>query len=91
MSYKTILVSLNEVGRLSELVAAAGLDHPAQLRPEHVFRRVTAQDVASFAALYPTLQPGELLDGTTDERFRDAWAMARPDSFAPGTGVFEAA
>ncbi|MFO1028192.1 MAG: FMN-binding glutamate synthase family protein [Acetobacteraceae bacterium] len=72
----------NTLEALAELVAAAGLDHPAQLRPEHVFRRVTAQDVASFAALYPTLQPGELLDGTTDERFRDAWAMARPDSFA---------
>ncbi|MFL5288867.1 MAG: glutamate synthase-related protein [Rhodopila sp.] len=68
---------------LAELVAAAGLDHPGQLRPEHVFRRVSAHDVASFATLYPTLRPGELLEGTTDPRFRDAWAMARADSFAP--------
>jgi glutamate synthase domain-containing protein 2 len=68
---------------LSELVAAAGLDHPGQLRPEHLFRRDATHGVISFAALYPTLRQGELLEGTGDERFRRAWAMARPDSFAP--------
>jgi hypothetical protein len=25
---------------------------------------------------------GELIDGTSDPRFREAWAMARPDTFA---------
>jgi hypothetical protein len=39
--------------------------------------------VRTFAQLYPSLRPGELLDGTSDVRFRDAWAMARPDSFSP--------
>jgi glutamate synthase domain-containing protein 2 len=68
---------------LSELVAAAGLDHPAQFRPEHLFRREAMHQVVSFATLYPTLRPGELREGTEDLRFRDAWAMARPDSFAP--------
>ena len=37
----------------------------------------------SFAQLYPSLRPGELIDGTQDRRFRDAWAMARADSFQP--------
>jgi hypothetical protein len=37
----------------------------------------------SFAKLYPSLRPGELIDGTQDPRFRDAWAMARADSFQP--------
>ena len=37
----------------------------------------------SFAKLYPSLRPGELIDGTSDPRFRDAWAMARADSFQP--------
>jgi glutamate synthase domain-containing protein 2 len=68
---------------LSELVAAAGLDHPGQLRPEHLFRRQATQEVVSFAALYPALRPGELLEGTRDGRFRHAWDIARPDSFAP--------
>jgi hypothetical protein len=37
----------------------------------------------TFAKLYPSLRPGELIDGTSDPRFRDDWAMARADSFQP--------
>jgi len=40
-------------------------------------------EVCTFAQLYSALRPGELLEGTEDRRFRDAWAMARADSFAP--------
>jgi hypothetical protein len=36
----------------------------------------------SFAKLYPSLRPGELIEGTKDPRFIDGWAMARPDSFS---------
>jgi len=39
-------------------------------------------EVRSFAQLYPSLRPGELIDGTSDPRFRDAWAMARAESFS---------
>jgi hypothetical protein len=34
-------------------------------------------DAQTFAKLYPALRPGELIDGTSDARFREAWAMAR--------------
>jgi hypothetical protein len=37
----------------------------------------------TFAKLYPSLRPGELIDGTSDPRFREAWEMARADSFQP--------
>jgi hypothetical protein len=36
----------------------------------------------SFAKLYPSLRRGELIDGTSDPRFRDAWTMARADTFS---------
>jgi len=68
---------------LAELLAAAGLDHPQEIRPLHFSQRISTTDVASFTRLYPELRPGELLEGTNDRRFREAWAMARPDSFAP--------
>jgi hypothetical protein len=68
---------------LSELLAASGLEHPRELRPIHFSKRTSATEVRSFAELYPTLRPGELLDGTSDRRYRDAWAMARADSFQP--------
>jgi hypothetical protein len=68
---------------LSELLAAAGLDHPQQLRPIHFSKRTSSTEVMSFAKLYPSLRPGELIEGTQDPRFRDPWAMARADSFQP--------
>ena len=68
---------------LAELIAAAGLDHPQQIRPIHFTQRVSATEVKSLEQLYPSLRPGELVDGTEDVRFKDAWAMARAESFAP--------
>ena len=37
----------------------------------------------TFAELYPALQPGELIAGALDERWRKSWDMSRADSFAP--------
>jgi glutamate synthase domain-containing protein 2 len=66
---------------LAELVAAAGLEHPGQFRRHHFFRRLTDHKVASFVELYKQLEPGELLRGTEDPRFKEAWTLARADSF----------
>src|SRR5690348_16060451 len=41
---------------LSELLAAAGLDHPQQLRPIHFSQRTSTTEVKSFAKLYPALR-----------------------------------
>jgi glutamate synthase domain-containing protein 2 len=68
---------------LAELLGAAGLEHPQQLRPIHFSKRTSSTEVCTFAQLYPALRPGELIDGTDDRRFRDAWAMARADTFQP--------
>src|SRR5580698_7320690 len=68
---------------LAELTAAAGLDHPQDIRPIHFSQRTSTTEVKSFAQLYPSLRPGELIDGTSDARYREAWAMARADSFSP--------
>ena len=66
---------------LAEFVAAAGLDHPNQFMPAHFSRRISAREVMTYTELYPTLRPGELLDGTADPRFREPWAMADANSF----------
>lgn len=67
---------------LAELTAAAGFSHPNEMRPIHFTRRVSNSEVMSFERLYPSLRGGELLEGTSDPRFKDAWALARPDSFS---------
>lgn len=71
------------VKALAELVAAAGLEHPSQLRPHHFMHRAAPDRVVTFAELYRFLEPGELLAGTDAPHFRDAWALAQADSFLP--------
>ena len=70
---------------LAELLAAAGLEHPQQLRTIHFSQRTSTNEVQTFAQLYPSLRPGELIEGTSDTRFREYWAMARADTFAAKT------
>lgn len=72
----------NTLKALRDLLCAAGLDHPGQLGPEHILRRVSPVEVRSLAALYRFLEPGELLDRIPSHAvFRDFWATARSDSF----------
>ncbi len=68
---------------LMELTAAAGLDHPSELRPYHFSRRVSASEVMTFGELYPPLAPGELLEGARDPLFRHAWLQASATDFRP--------
>lgn len=67
---------------LTEVVAAAGIDHPSQFRPHHFFRRTSA-GITTYAEIYQPLAPGELLSGTDDIRFKTPWAMAQADTFSP--------
>ena len=68
---------------LIELTAAAGLDRPNQFALDHFSRRVSASEVMTLKQLYPPLEPGELLRGTRDLRFSQAWEMASATNFRP--------
>ncbi len=68
---------------LSELLAAAGLTHPQDVKPEHIIRRISSTEVASLAGLYKFLKPGELLNDTAEHKvFAYYWGKARAESFA---------
>lgn len=75
----------NTLHALKELLQAAGLEHPSELGPEHVIRRVSANEVRSLASLYRFLEPGELLGQRVPEHavFQRFWRIARADTFAP--------
>ena len=79
----------NTLHALRDLLCAAGLQHPDQLGPEHILRRVSPTEVRSLGALYRFLAPGELLDGRVPEHavFRNFWQVARSDAFAPPANV----
>ncbi|WP_417473490.1 FMN-binding glutamate synthase family protein [Luteimonas mephitis] len=73
----------NTLKALRDLLCAAGLEHPRQLGPEHILRRVSQTEVRSLAALYRFLEPGELLERIPEHAvFRNFWSVARSDSFA---------
>jgi glutamate synthase domain-containing protein 2 len=72
----------NTLHALSELVAAAGIDHPSELMPQHFMRRASSEKVLSFAEQYEQLVAGQLLsDPNSSMRFGPAWAMAQANSF----------
>ena len=79
----------NTLHALRDLLCAAGLDHPDQLGPEHILRRVSPFEVRSLSALYRYLQPGALLGGRLPEHavFREFWQQARSDAFMPPAHV----
>ncbi|HET8552921.1 MAG TPA: FMN-binding glutamate synthase family protein [Gammaproteobacteria bacterium] len=65
------------------VTAAAGLDHPSQLKPDHICLRISSDEIRTAAEVYTFLQPGELLDGSGHAEYRRFWNMAQAGSFAP--------
>lgn len=64
-----------------EILAAAGLTHPSQLRPWHVFRRVSATEVSSLDQIYPYLNYGDLVRGRAHPSYMGYWMNANPRTF----------
>ena len=75
------------VHALAEMVAAMGLDHTSELRPDHVIERVSASRVKTYTEIHQPIEPGQLRDGTAPERFQAIWDRASPDTFRPTVGV----
>jgi glutamate synthase domain-containing protein 2 len=71
------------VRALAELIAAAGLRHPSELRPHHFMHRAAPDRTITLAEMYKFLEPGELIAGTKHPYFQHAWEIAQPESFAP--------
>jgi glutamate synthase domain-containing protein 2 len=64
-----------------EVIAAAGLSHPSELRPWHIQRRVSAYEVMHYGEIYPYLEPGILLQGEVPKTYARPWAAANAESF----------
>lgn len=78
----------NTLKALKELLAAAGLNHPSELGPEHVIRRVSSTEVRSLAALHVWAKPGELLTSTPEHPvFKVFWNVASAETFAAPASV----
>ncbi|HIC7211543.1 FMN-binding glutamate synthase family protein [Burkholderia stabilis] len=81
----------NTLHALQELVQAAGLEHPSELRAHHIVQRVTPHQIDLLSSLLEYLKPGVLLgDGPFGSALYDTWwPVACSDSFSPGKIVYE--
>lgn len=66
-----------------ELLGAAGLSHPDDLRPWHIHRRISQTEVKNYAQIYPYLRPGDLLESSPPEDWRELMEATQIQSFAP--------
>lgn len=73
----------NSLKVLNEITAAAGLDHPSQMKPWHLYTRRGVEAIQTYADIYPNLVEGELLDSITHPVYARFWPMAQAESFAP--------
>jgi hypothetical protein len=70
------------VESLLELIGAAGVSHPSEIGPEHVWRRTSPTRVRSYAEIYPFPDPGSLIEPPIPEPYARFWTGVRADSFA---------
>jgi glutamate synthase domain-containing protein 2 len=80
----------NTLQALAEMLAAAGLKHPNELGPHHLFRRVSETEIKLVSQIHRFLKPGILLSGDSvgefkgdriGEFYESCWAMAQAGSF----------
>jgi glutamate synthase domain-containing protein 2 len=69
------------VKSFGEVLGAAGLQHPRELKPWYVMRRVNSGEVRSYHDIYPPIEPGALLTSSINGSLGHAWNTARPDRF----------
>ena len=73
------------VHSFQELLGAAGFNTPAELKPAHIQRRVSATHVSNLNDIYHYLEPGALLAEEIPPTYKEAMSQARSDSFATST------
>ena len=62
-----------------ELLGAAGLEDMKQLTRSHIYRRVFMNEVRTFEDVFPSLQPGCLLNGNIPEKYKQDIEAASAD------------
>ncbi|MCB9765664.1 MAG: FMN-binding glutamate synthase family protein [Alphaproteobacteria bacterium] len=69
------------VRHLLELVGAAGLDHPDDLRAHLIHRRISPTETTTLDVLFPILEADALLSGQVSPDVARDWAAARAERF----------
>jgi glutamate synthase domain-containing protein 2 len=73
----------NTLHALAELLGAAGLEHPQDLKPWHLQVRHQSGDIMRGDDVYPRVAPGALLRGEVSPALSREWERAQAESFEP--------
>ena len=73
----------NTLRALAELLGAAGLEHPDQLKPWHLQIRHQSGAVLRGDDVYPHVAADAILDGEMSDDLSREWRRASADSFEP--------
>lgn len=74
----------NTLKALSELIAAAGLSHPQQIKAHHLAQRLNDREIKNYQQLHFWLQPNELLQADLsdeDNFYYRMWNLASDQHF----------
>src|SRR5690606_33673449 len=71
----------NTIHSFLEVLAAAGIKHPSELRPWHIQRRVNSTDVKHYGEIYTYVDPGALLSEKVPDAYARPWRAASAHSF----------
>lgn len=63
-----------------ELIGAAGLEKPKDLTREHIYRRISLNEMITYEELFPSIRPGSMLEESgIPEKYKLDFAYANKD------------
>ena len=69
------------VKAIMDMVGAAGLDHPSELAPHHIYRRINSKQVEPLDRIYSYIEPGSLLKEPFPDHYAHHWKNAKAEVF----------
>jgi len=70
------------VKSFTELMGAAGIKNPSQIRRSHIYRRVFMNQVTTFEDIFPSIEKGSFLRGELPERYQKDFTRADAESWS---------
>ena len=69
------------VRTVEEILNSVGLNQASQLHRQHIYRRISATEIATYEDIFPTVEPGAFNNGRCPEKYISYAQLTSPDSF----------
>ena len=79
--YRAANYHKNTMKSFLELIGAMGFSNPSDLSPHDLMRQISTQSAVPLNHIYQELKPGQLLDKSIPEEYKQYWELAQADQF----------